>query len=129
MTPGALVLARDGGPMAAAVAIALWAEIVLRVEAQYAGTALDMVSAHIGPEVDLPDHILQESVVRPGLTLKNTLGPDQEFGVGLKSFSATVGGVPFDFQYSSEFMGSILRRSGAMGLLAPWVRRRARLIK
>ena len=105
----------------------MWTAITGRVDAQYAGAALDQVSAMVGPEVNVPDHTMREAVVRLALTIRNTLGPGEAFGVGYASVKTDI--VGFEAQYTSEFMGSVVARSGIKGLLAPWIRRRARLIE
>ena len=126
MTPGALILARDGGADATAAATALWASIVgdgnadpvipERVGAVYAGAAVDLIGVHVGSDTDVPDAVLRESVSRLGMFLSNT--------------EVTLGWVAFEeadtkLDVMSEFHGAALRRSGVMGLLLPWTAKRA----
>lgn len=111
MTPGALVLARDGDDSATEAASALWTAITGEVSANPAGAALDAVSAHLGASTDVPDATLREAVIRCGLYLHNSrpsLGFHGGLGDGLPDADPRVAGY------------SALRRSGAMGLLAPW---------
>ena len=127
MTPASLAMARDGSGNAAAAAVAIWASIVgdagavpsipERVGATYAAAALDMIGKLVGSSTDVPDALLGESVVRLAAYLDNTLGPNESFGVGLKSFKTE----DVEFEYLTEFHGSALRKSGVAGLLGPWV--------
>ena len=123
MTPGALVLARDGDANATAAATALWTAIEGRVGEAYAGAALDLIGQHVGTDTEVPDSVLRESVVRVGLFLRNTEGPASQ-GMGLTSFKSP-GEHGGEWGYQSEFHGSALRRSGVMGLLSPWRTKRA----
>ena len=126
MTPAALVLARDANPDATAAAAALWKAIVgdsaadpvipERVKAVHAGAALDLVSAHVGADTDVPDDSLREAVVRTGSYLAHSrplLGFAGSLGDGLPDGDPRTGGY------------SALRRSGAMALLTPYTVKRA----
>ncbi len=116
MTAGVLMRARDGRADATMAATALWEAIVGRVDADAAGAALDLICTHLGKLADVPDAVLREAVVRTASYLANSghlLGYHGGLGEGLPEADPRVGGY------------SALRRSGAMGLLAPWVTRRA----
>ena len=119
MTPGALVRARDGSGMASAAATALWVAIAERVGEDYAGAALDLVGAHLGQDADIPDAVLREAVVRLAIFLHNT-----EMLLGW----ATLKTDDSELAPLSEFHGAALRKSGVMGLLAPWVQPTAGVI-
>ena len=116
----ALILARAGDPAAPAAAVTLWTAIADRVPVQYAGAALDSVAAHVGAAVGVPDSVIREAIVRAALYLRNT-----EPVVGFSSYEASGTNVAI----SSEYHGAALRRSGSLGLLAPWIQRRARLVE
>ena len=127
MTTEALKLARDGDADATAAALRLWAGIGRDLGGQaerwrVAGAALDMIGVHVGDTVDIPDYALRESVGRLGHYLRNTSS-----AAGLASVEAAspLGG---SVSYLSEFHGSAIRKSGVMGLLAPWRVHRAGVI-
>ena len=120
MTAAALILARDEDADATAAAVALWATIAARVPVQYAGAAVDAVAAHVGAAVDVPDSVIREAVARCALFLRNT-----EPVAGFSSYEASGTKV----MVQSEYHGAALRRSGSLGLLAPWIQRRARLVR
>ena len=127
MTPAALILARDADSTATQAATDLWTAIVdpppsgAGIDANAAGAALDLVSAHVGSATDVPDAVLREAVIRCGAWLANTAG-----SVGLHG--VTVGGAVTVDPNPMRAGGSALLRSGALALLAPWKRRRARVI-
>ena len=120
MKTSALILARDGDAAATTAALAAWTSIVARVDAEYAGAALDMVGAAVGLEVEVPQFALVRAVVQCGLLYRNT-----EPASGFSQFDAAGTNVTM----MSEFHGGALRKSGAADTLKPWIRRRARIIK
>ncbi|MYA43130.1 MAG: hypothetical protein F4087_12265 [Gemmatimonadetes bacterium] len=133
MTPASLILARNGSGTASAAAVALWASIVgreanpdaeppvtaiaARVAARYAGAALDLIGQHVATATDVPDAVLREAVVRLGMFLRNT-----ESTMGRASLKV---GESVELVAMSEYHGAALRRSGVMGLLLPWTKKRA----
>ena len=118
MTPGDLILARDGDGDATAAALALWQSIVgaegaaQRVEAVYASASLDLIGQHVGGTTDVPDALLGEAVYRLGAYLDNT-----EILLGRALLKADA----YEFAPLSEFHGGPLRKSGVAALLGPWV--------
>lgn len=126
MTPASLILARNGSGTASAAAKALWDGIVgaaKPLDADYASPALDLIAKHVGTATDVPDAVLREAVVRLGFFLRNTMGPSGAGspGVGFKGFK--VG--ELEWEYTTEYHGAALRKSGVMGLLIPWTAKRA----
>jgi len=121
MTPKAVRKARDGLADASTAAKAFWAALATAadrpgIDVERLKAALDLVSQHVGEDTDVPDAVLREALVRSASYLENSghlLGYHGGLGEGLPEADPRVGGY------------SALRRSGAMGLLAPWVTRRA----
>ena len=115
MTPAALALARDGHADATATATALWTAITGRVEAVYAGPALDLIGQHVGSTTDVPDAVLREAVTRAAMYMLNT-----ELAVGRREVE--IGSIKL---LPSSPAANPLRLSGAMSLLLPWTAKRA----
>ena len=131
MTPGELILARDGDAAASAGAVEVWQSIIghgavgdadyvkSRVRSQHAGAALDAVSGYQGAATDVLVHTLAEVVFRTGSYLQHSgamLGFHGSLGEGMPDGDASRSGY------------SALRRSGSMNLLELSKVRRAGLI-
>lgn len=120
MTIDELIGARDGTADATVAATAAWTAITGRVSVHHAATALDTIGAKVGRAVDVPAHKLTECVVRTGLWFRNT-----ESTAGLSSYmdgaTTLATAVP-----SSP---NPLRASGALSILAPYIRQRAAFIR
>ena len=130
MTPDALALARDGDAAATPAAVALWRSLVgddaadpvvpRRVKPAQAGAALDVVSAYVGADTNVPDGTLIEAVFRCGSYLQQS--------AALLGFHGSLGGEGTPDADPARGGYSAIRRSGSQALLEPWKAHRAGLV-